>query len=165
MREIAYNRNAAVEYAKQWAYSRNPAYYNFNLIGGDCTNFASQCLYAGTGVMNFTPDIGWYYRSIADRSAAWTGVEYFWRFLNRNEQGVGDGAGPFAKQVELSDIQIGDFVQFGRDTGDFYHTPIVIGFRNGEPLLSAHSYDTFGRLLSTYEYEKLRCIHIIAARK
>ena len=58
---LPYNRRAAVAYAHKWAYTRNPAFYDFSEIGGDCTNFASQCLYAGTGIMNFTPDFGWYY--------------------------------------------------------------------------------------------------------
>ncbi len=162
---IRYDRTAAVEYARRWAFSRNPAYFNFNKLGGDCTNFASQCLYAGCGVMNFTPDLGWYYRSLNDRAAAWTGVEFFYNFLTANENGVGSGLGPFAEEVELSGLEIGDFVQFGRATGDFYHTPIVVGFRYGEPLVAAHTNDAFDRPLSSYPYERLRCIHILGARK
>ena len=27
-----------------------------------------QCLYAGTGIMNFTPEFGWYYIDANDRS-------------------------------------------------------------------------------------------------
>ena len=165
MRMIEYDRAAAVAYARKWAYRRNSAYYNFNLLGGDCTNFASQCLFAGGGVMNFTPDVGWFYRSLNDRAAAWTGVEFFYRFLVGNGEGIGNGAGPFAKEVSLSDLEIGDFVQFGRATGDFYHTPIVVGFSNGEPLLAAHSYDAFERNLRSYTYERLRCLHILGARK
>ena len=52
--DAKYDRNNAVEYAKRWALSRNPRYYDFHGIGGDCTNFASQCIYAGAGVMNYT---------------------------------------------------------------------------------------------------------------
>ena len=162
---IEYDKEAAVAYARKWAYGRNPAYYNFNSLGGDCTNFASQCLFAGVGVMNYTPDVGWFYRSLNDRAAAWTGVEFFYRFLVGNAEGIGDGRGPFAEEVRLSDLEIGDFVQFGRETGDFYHTPIVVGFSNGEPLLAAHSYDAFGRRLRSYTYERLRCLHILGARK
>ena len=164
MERIEYNRDLAVAYARQWAFRRNPAYYDFEKIGGDCTNFASQCLFAGIGVMNYTKDVGWYYRSLADRSAAWTGVEYFYNFLTANAEGVGDGAGPFAEIVEMDRLEIGDFVQFGRGTGDFYHTPIVVGFSRGIPLLAAHSYDVFNRPLTTYRYEKLRCLHIIGGR-
>ena len=53
-----YDRAAAVVYAHRWAFKRNPAYYDYEEIGGDCTNYASQCLYAGSGIMNYTPDFG-----------------------------------------------------------------------------------------------------------
>ena len=67
-----YDRQAAVAYAHRWAYLRNPAFYNFDKLGGDCTNFASQCLYAGAGVMDYTPTFGWYYNSQYSRAPAWT---------------------------------------------------------------------------------------------
>ena len=84
---IPYRRSLAVQYARRWALSRNPAYYNFDDLGGDCTNFASQCIYAGSGVMNYTPIYGWYYITANDRTASWTGVEYLHRFLVGNEGG------------------------------------------------------------------------------
>lgn len=43
-----YDRLEAVIYAHRWAYGRNPAFYDYEEIGGDCTNYASQCIYAGT---------------------------------------------------------------------------------------------------------------------
>ena len=85
-----YDREAAVAYAHEWAYRRNPKYLDFENIGGDCTNFASQCLYAGSGVQNYTPVYGWYYISPSRRSASWTGVQYFYNFLTGN-QGIGLG--------------------------------------------------------------------------
>ena len=51
MKEYPLNIKAEIEYARRWAFSANPAYYNFENIGGDCTNFVSQCLYAGGAVM------------------------------------------------------------------------------------------------------------------
>lgn len=39
---MEYDRTAVVEYARKWAFSRNPQYYNFDAVGGDCTSFASQ---------------------------------------------------------------------------------------------------------------------------
>ena len=75
MEELNYNRQAAVSYARKWAFRRNPNYYDFENLGGDCTNFASQCIYAGAGVMNYTPVFGWFYKSANDRTASWTGVE------------------------------------------------------------------------------------------
>lgn len=71
-----YRRDEAVAYARHWAYGRNPEFYDYERIGGDCTNFASQCIYAGTGVMNYTPIFGWYYIDANNKAPAWTGVEY-----------------------------------------------------------------------------------------
>lgn len=185
MEIVGYDRKAVVEYAKKWAYARNPEYYNFDRIGGDCTNFASQCLFAGCKIMNFTPEVGWYYRALNDRAAAWTGVEFFYRFLTGNvgrifenaeadgyafenvpvRGGIGLGKGPFAVEVPLKRLRIGDFVQLGHDTGDFYHTPVVVGFLGEVPLLAAHSYDTFDRPLTSYRFERLRCLHVLGVRK
>ncbi|MBQ8428692.1 MAG: amidase domain-containing protein [Clostridia bacterium] len=166
MRTIEYNRQAAVEYARRWAYARNPKYFNFNSLGGDCTNFASQCLFAGAPIMNTTPTFGWFYRSLNDRSPAWTGVEFFYRFLTGNAQGdgIGNGVGPFAQEVDISELEIGDFVQLGSETGDFYHTPVVVGFSRGAPLLAAHTYDAYNRPLTSYGYARLRCLHILGVK-
>ena len=38
MKKIKYNRQKTIEYANKWAFSRNPKYYNFDNIGGDCTS-------------------------------------------------------------------------------------------------------------------------------
>ncbi len=54
MKQKQYERQKAIEYAKQWAFLRNPKYYNFDSVGGDCTSFISQCIYAGSNTMNFT---------------------------------------------------------------------------------------------------------------
>ena len=59
MKVKEYNREKAVEYAIKWAYKRNPKYYNFDSVGGDCTSFISQCIYAGSGIMNYKKHIGW----------------------------------------------------------------------------------------------------------
>lgn len=160
LKTFEYDRDAAFAYAKKWAYARNPRFYNFDRLGGDCTNYASQCIYAGAPIMNFTPTFGWYYESLQNRAPAWTGVEFLYRFLIQNE-----GVGPFAEEVSEEELQIGDVVQLGRETGDFYHTPVVVGFRYGTPLVAAHSYDTFNRPLSSYSFERLRCLHILGYRK
>ncbi len=157
---LNYDRAAAVAYAGKWAFGRNPKFYDFSKIGGDCTNFASQCIYAGAGVMNFTPTFGWYYKSVNDRTPSWTGVEYLYNFLTAN-----DGAGPFAEEVSPDKLEIGDVVQLGKATGDFYHSPVVVGFRRGQILIAAHSYDAYNRPLSSYSYEKVRGIHILGVRK
>lgn len=160
---LPYDRVAAVLYARRWAYGRNPRFYDYEEIGGDCTNFASQCLYAGTGVMNFTPTYGWYYINANEKSPSWTGVEYFYNFLLRDLA----SRGPFAEETDLSALLPGDFVQLNFKGDVFSHTPIVV--RVGSPatpentLLAAHSYDADLRPLSTYTYQNIRYLHILGA--
>lgn len=155
-----YDRRAAVAYARRWAFSRNPNYFDFSNLGGDCTNFASQCVYAGSGIMNYTPVFGWYYISADNRTASWTGVEYFYNFLTGNT----NGAGPFAEEVGANEIEIGDIIQLGRANGDFYHSPVVVGFSGGQPLIAAHSYDAYNRPLNSYKFEEVRYLHILGVR-
>ena len=158
MRELPYDRVAAVRYARFWAFGRNPEYYNFDNIGGDCTNFASQCVYAGAGVMNYTPTFGWYYRSLSDRAPAWTGVEYFYNFFVNN-----DGVGPYAREVSVSEVRPGDVVQLARANGDFYHTPFITAIRP-TILVAAHSEDSLDRPLYSYNFASLRFLHIEGVR-
>ena len=155
MHFVEYNREKATEYAKKWAFKRNPDYYDFEGIGGDCTNFASQCLYAGCGVMNFTKDFGWYYISINNRAPSWSSAEYFRRFMIENR-----GEGPFAVSREISQLEKGDFILLNNGS-EYYHSLIVIGFDDKTPLVAAHSVDAFGVLLSSYSYEKAMGVHII----
>ena len=160
---IPYNRAVAVAYAHRWAFGRNPKFYDYEEIGGDCTNFASQCLYAGTGVMNFTPTFGWYYINANEKAPAWTGVEYFYNFLTRRER----SPGPFAEEVSMEELLPGDFLQFNFKGESFSHTPIIVAI--GTPatpeniLVAAHSYDADYRPLNTYTYQQIRYLHILGA--
>ena len=158
MRLLKYNRQAAVEYARRWALGRNPLFYDFSDIGGDCTNFASQCIYAGTGIMNFTPELGWFYKSADDRTPSWTGVEFLYDFLVNNRS-----VGPFGYLVSEDEVQPGDIVQLGRSNGDFYHTPVIIA-THPEILVAAHTYDVLNKPLSSYNFDVARFIHIDGVR-
>lgn len=160
MKIFNYDRLEAVAYAKKWAFGRNPKFYDFSNIGGDCTNFASQCIYAGAGVMNYTPTFGWFYRSADDRTPSWTGVEYLYNFLVNNQD-----LGPFAEEVTLDKLEVGDIVQLGRATGDFYHSPVVVGFSRGQILVAAHTYDAYNKPLNSYNFAQARGIHILGVRK
>lgn len=151
-----YNRQKAVTYARKWALKRNPKYYDFQNIGGDCTNFASQCIFAGAGVMNYTPVTGWYYKSASDRTASWTGVEYLYKFLVNNKS-----VGPFAKEVPQNQVQIGDIIQLGTFDGDFYHT-LVVTETVPEILICTHTYDALDIPLFSYYFDQARFLHINA---
>ena len=159
-----YNRELAVQYAHKWAFGRNPAFTDFEELGGDCTNFASQCIYAGAGVMNPTPTYGWYYYDLHHRAPAWTGVIYLYQFLTENR-----GIGPYADEVPLEQVEPGDVIQL-RLTGRrvFHHSPVVVSRVNPatlrNTLVAAHSIDSDNRPLSTYAIEEMRCLHILGVR-
>ena len=158
MKVIPFDRTAAAEYARRWALGRNPEYYNFENIGGDCTNFASQCIYAGAKIMNYTPVTGWYYNSVADRTASWSGVEYLYKFLINNRS-----VGPFARIVNRDEAKVGDIVQLGRSDGSFYHSPVITAV-TPTILVAAHTFDALDRPLDSYIYDNLRFIHIEGVR-
>lgn len=159
MRFVNYDRQSAVDYAKLWAKARNSRYMNFDDMGGDCTNFASQCLFAGTGIMNYKKDIGWYYNSPDDRAAAWSGAEYFIRFMLENND-----EGPFASSLSINHLEEGDFISLNNGS-QYYHTLIVTGFSDGIPLVCAHTGDSYMRSLDTYHFKKATGIHIMGANK
>ena len=162
--ELPYNRSAAVSYANRWAYFRNPEYYDFSPIGGDCTSFASQCLLAGGSPMNYTPTFGWYYKSLDDRAPAWTGVKYLFNFLTTNK-----GIGPYGHQVPITEVAPGDICQLIIDTEDWQHTPVITSVDGDIPTydtvkIAAHSYDCACRPLSSYAISAARFIHIDGIR-
>ena len=156
----SYRRERALEYARRWALSRNPLFADFAGIGGDCTNFVSQCLYAGCCQMNFTPVFGWYYISKDDRAAAFSGVEYFYNFIVGNE-----GVGPFAEESDAASLMVGDVVELGREGEGYYHALLVVGrSEEGEILVAAHTNDALDRPLSTYTFDMARYLHIAGVR-
>lgn len=162
---VPYDREKAVEYAHRWAFSRNPSYYDFSKLGGDCTNFASQCVYAGAGIMNFKPVLGWYYVNSGNRSPSWTGVGYFYNFMVNNRTGVG----PFMEEAPLSRVQPGDIIQIKFDRPYYEHTPVVVSVGAvpdpSNILVAAHTYDADNRPLDTYPFTQLRPLHVLGVRK
>ena len=100
-----YSRNTAVDYAHSYALQKNPKFFDYTHQGGNCTNYISQCLYAGAPKMQVHPN-GWYYFSPANTSISWANVEPFYNFLITN-----DGEGPFATNIPLEIAEIGDIIQ------------------------------------------------------
>lgn len=158
MREKTYDRQKAIDYAKRWAFSRNPKYYNFDPVGGDCTSFISQCIYAGSGVMNYNKN-GWYYRNGNDKSASWSGVEYLHKFLTQNK-----GEGPYGEEVGAQDVQEGDIAQLSFDGNVFGHSLLIVEKDINKILIATHTQDEYGRNLATYNFKRIRYIHINGVR-
>jgi len=155
---LTYDRNEVVSYAEEWAFARNPEYFDFEDFGGDCTNFASQCIFAGSKVMNYTRDYGWYYVSSYDRAPSWTSVELLFRFLTRNT-----GSGPFATEQPLKTAALGDIIQLSFDGAAFSHSLVVVNTRPNIAV-ACHTMDSLGRQLSSYTYNIARLLHIEGVR-
>ena len=160
-----YNRNKALEYAHRWAFFRNPNYLDFEKFGGDCTNFASQVIYAGSGVMNYTPTYGWFYINSYKRTASWTGVNFLYNFLVGNK-----GAGPFAEVADVKDIKPGDIVQLSFTGGSHYnHSPVIVQTGSipqiDNILIAAHTENRDYYPLTEYNWKNIRFLHILGVRK
>lgn len=149
-----YNREDAVNYAESWALKRNPAYYDFENIGGDCTNFVSQCIYAGAKIMNYSPN-GWYYISLKKRSPSWTGVDFLCGFLLTNKRVSASGV--LCGKYELLPADVIQLKRKGKWTHSLFVTKIMPPFN---VYVCTHSYDSLNKPLSLYWYDDIRYIHI-----
>jgi hypothetical protein len=159
-----YDRDKVLQYAHKWAYGRNPAYYDFENLGGDCTNFASQCIFAGSGIMNYTYTYGWYYINAYNRTASWTGVNYLYQFLVNNK-----GPGPFAEEVDAADAELGDIAQISfSDSKLFDHSTVIVKMPEDKTkdgiLVAAHTFDTDYYRLMDFEPVYIRFLHIVGVR-
>lgn len=161
-----YDRVRAVEYARRWALDRNPLFVDFTGIGGNCTNFVSQCVLAGSCTMNYTPDYGWYYISAEERAPAWSSVTYFYDFITGTPEfrAQNGGVGPYGVAVPREKAEIGDAIQYRNDEGRWYHTVIISGFDGEEILVCAQSDNALDRPLSSYNFAEARFLHLEGVR-
>ena len=162
--ESPYKRNKAIAYAQKWALSRNPSYYNFDGIGGDCTNFISQCLYAGGGIMNHRINTGWYYYSVNSRAPSWTSVDALYRFITSNKT-----TGPYGYEASVEECSPGDFIQLATVEDYFHHSVMIVEKKDvanfDKILVSCHTDDFRSRPLGTYDIKQIRFIKIEGIRK
>lgn len=144
MKKLNYERQKVYDYAKEWAFKRNPKYYNFDSVGGDCTNFASQCIYAGSKMMNYQSANSWYYTNGNQKSPSWTGVEFLYQFLIQNQ-----AVGPYGREVTFDQVDIGDIAQLSFDGKTFAHTLVVVDRKDSlnyfQIKIASHTKDSFGK--------------------
>ncbi|MBQ8430776.1 MAG: amidase domain-containing protein [Clostridia bacterium] len=153
---IKYNRDLAVKYARKYALNYNPNYFHFDGIGGDCTNFISQCLLAGGGIMNYDKYYGWFYINKDNRAQSCTSVKYLQRFLlSENSPGFK------VKIVPINELEVGDIIQIRQNPNEFNHTVIITKITDSEIYVCSHSYDALDKPLSEYTYLELKGIHIL----
>ena len=158
-----YGRNNAVNYALEYALKKNPEYFDYTLIGGNCTNFVSQCIFAGAPKMNFDANNGWYYLSPANTSISWANVEPLFNFLTTNK-----AVGPFASNSAIELCEIGDIIQL-RFSGmqSFSHSLVVTkiqGYLPKDIFICANTRDVKNVPLSSYNFAEYRLLHILGYR-
>jgi cell wall-associated NlpC family hydrolase len=144
-RKIIYNRAKAAQYAETWWQTPNPKYEEFEV---DCTNFVSQCLFAGGAPMNYTGkrDLGWWYAGKKGNQELWS---YSWAvanslqtFLSHSRKGLHGHA-----VDDPRELQPGDTIAYDWDgDGRYQHNTIVTAKdANGMPLVNAHTYNSRNR--------------------
>lgn len=75
-------------------------------------------------------------------------VPYFYNFLTKNK-----GVGPYGIEVDKSKMQIGDIIQMQIEQPVYQHTAIITKIEDNLLFVSAHTYDSKNRPLSTYTYK------------
>ena len=172
--DTSYNRQRAVEYAQQWWNERNydGGYLAYDEFGGNCQNFASQCIHAGGIDMDHSGNIAeqWkFYNEILNsrqtatgRSYSWTGVDMFYAYaISSYKSGL----------VSLTDIEHkyaekGDIIHVGA-YNQWRHALLIIDVLEYEDgtlqdiIVASNTADRWNYPLSAYIYTAPRLIHIL----
>lgn len=141
-----YNRQAAVDYANTWWDRHNPQFPAFQ---DDCTNFISQCLYAGGAPMRGMPNRsqGWWMIGLPERwSYSWSVAHSLRWYLETSTKGLMATRVNSASELELGDVIFYDFTGDGR----IDHSTIVTRIEEGIPYVNAHTMNSKNR---HYSYE------------
>ena len=149
-----YNPSNAISYARQYAIHYNASYPDLRLNGGDCTNFASQCLYAGgipmVGSNNTTgthaSTTQWYCQITGtdignlhtfSRSTSWVRVTDFSTYM-RGRAVQWRIVGTLDELV--AQCQPGDIIQLmEKNGGRIYHSTIITSKNASTACYCAHS--------------------------
>ncbi len=124
----AYDREAAVAYARQHVDERNGEWHDYSGEGGNCQNFVSQCLLAGGVPMDTQGDARWkwYGEALSDTSEeagctlSWINVDYFYAYA-RDNSGFGLQA---QVDADFTTGQKGDLIMMGTPE-DWNHMVII----------------------------------------
>ena len=77
-------------------------------------------------------------------------------------------SGPYGREVSQNEIEIGDIAQLSFDGNVFGHTLVIVKIENRLDLdqifISSHTYDSFNKRISEYNFEKIRFVHIEKVR-
>lgn len=171
LRQNKYLRFEAVAYAINYALNPNPKYRYFELIddnGGDCTNFVSQCLFAGGAKMNHGNNWSWWYinnntSNVMDAtwSVSWAVAHSLYYYLKNNEE----TNSPYVKGLEVanvSELELGDLIFYENYNKKIFHSTIITSVSNGIPLVSQHTYNALNVYYKqSWQAKKFHYIKII----
>jgi hypothetical protein len=153
------SRMRAVAYANQFCGDApgcgnqqryNPQYRNYNPIGGDCTNFISQVLFAGGLPMTRY----WAYDSKNNQgSGAWVTAPGLVGFLRRSghAQLVASGSYSFVTrhtatfpEGAVETLRPGDLISYQKGSAPITHSAVVVGYdAAGVPVIDTHTADRY----------------------
>lgn len=188
---VKYDRDAAIDYAREWYYKNNWEYYNYK---SDCANFVSQCLYAGGFSMNdtwhsyqyeiegfcernFKEILACFHQrgnNIAytwDVSDAWSTVhaqyDYFIDDVFSYKLVTITSNDDISECIRKNIIEVGDLVYFDHENdGPCEHAAIVSKIENGMIYYAAHTSSRYDYEISNYlEADEKRAIKIIRLRE
>jgi hypothetical protein len=137
MKGFYYDRLAVVKYADKWWNSGNPEYITFDV---DCTNYVSQCLYAGGAPMSgkYNQHSGWWYAG-KSWSLSWT-VAHSLRWYLASDQNILQ-----AVEVDRAEkLQPGDIICYDFEGDNRYDHSTIVTAKDayGMPLVNAHTYNS-----------------------
>lgn len=159
--ELGYLRINAINYAKKYAIESNKSYEYFkvtNNIGGDCTNFVSQCLYAGGCEMIYNKKNPWWYNNNSCSSSWSVAHELYWLLKTNKKNNL---KGPKGIEVaSFNSLKLGDLIFFEKRKNVISHSSIITDFLNNVPLISQHTSDelniSFIKSWDIYKYHFLK---------
>lgn len=142
-------RAAVVRYADTYCgaasdgsngYKYNEEYTDYNPLGGNCANFASQALFEGGG---FKKNQTWNYRA-GKGSRAWINAQGFKDYLLYSGRGSLIARGKYPDVYKAAfDLRPGDMIAYAHK-GDVSHISIVTGQDSkGYPLVNSHNLDRY----------------------
>ena len=157
-----YDREAALDYLYEYCGKRNPRWYAYDAVGGNCMNFGSQVLLAGGIPEDEQGSAQWYWDDQYDLALSWINVGRFYDYC-RDNYGYGLVADTEAGYYTG---EVGDVLIVGYDD-EHRHTTIISDIvydENGEAvdyLISCNTTNYRDFPVSAYYYTFHRLIKII----
>ncbi|MCM1298909.1 MAG: amidase domain-containing protein [Firmicutes bacterium] len=144
-----YNPSKAIGYANKWVDptangTDNDKYYNtgdyFKNGNLDCTNYVSQCLYAGGVPQNNTGNIntGWWYKDVKNYSGSWITAPTNYNYFSASNTAY--------RNISSSSYIIpGNPVYYDWNSDNsINHATICVGYNSsGVPIVNSHSHDYY----------------------